>query len=224
MAIDGLQRRLLRTMGVKGKFGILESDETDGLLRRSLLWVRGTDTATLDKIDFTTGGGIRAVPSWSWMAYIDEESKEKTGAYTGGIDYLKLDFDGVDWEEVTSPWSSTAEGLAQRKVQKENIAMMAKLCEYTYQPLPKETTSSPLTFDNPGKFGQCGKLCVVLGIQKDPKPPEKPIPIDQKLHYLLLVTPSTTKDVDGNMLYERVGAGHLPGGYIKSSQEMVKIQ
>jgi hypothetical protein len=66
-------------MAVKGGFGILYEDKTQGTLLRSLLWYRGGDpnTSSLTRIEFPDDRV--GVPSWSWMAY------------TGEIDYLSLD-------------------------------------------------------------------------------------------------------------------------------------
>jgi hypothetical protein len=67
-------------------------DGIDSKTHRSPSWSRSSDEATLDKIASPAGSQIM-VPTWSWMAF------------KGGIDYLELPFDGVDWEkqEIRSP-------------------------------------------------------------------------------------------------------------------------
>ena len=81
IAIAGLEKRLIRAFDTSGEFGVF--DDGRSLLHRSLLWSRGWDEATLDKIAFPADSQI-IVPTWSWMAV------------KGGIDYLDLPFDGVD--------------------------------------------------------------------------------------------------------------------------------
>lgn len=203
MAIDGLQRRLLRTMKAQGGFGVFNEGETRGLLRRSLLWHRGSDTASLSRIKFPADRVILAVPSWSWMAY------------TGGIDYLKLDFGGFEWEDIRSPWSRSADNVPRTEIRGGNIALTVMAREY--DPNAAVQGEGLLILDTPGGSEQPKTMCVVLGIQKGTRPRE------DKIHYLLIVTPTTALDRDGSKLYERVGAGYLPGRCIALSGSMVNI-
>jgi hypothetical protein len=204
MAIDGLQRRLLRTMKSEGAFGVFDEGETRGLLRRSLLWHRGADTTSLSRIKFPADRVISAVPSWSWMAY------------TGGIDYLKLDFDGVEWEDIRSPWSRSADNVAHTEVRGGNIALTAVARDY--DPNAALKGEALLILDNPGGSEKPKTECVVLGRQKGPTP------LEGKIHYLLIVTPLTALGRDGGKLYERVGAGYLPGRCIAPSGSTVNIR
>ena len=64
VVIHGLQKRLLRTIKVDGVFGVLDEGETRGLLRRTLLWCRGSDEASLTCIDFPKER-TTLFPSWS---------------------------------------------------------------------------------------------------------------------------------------------------------------
>ena len=97
IAIAGLEKRLIRAFDTSGEFGVF--DYVRSLLHRSLLRSRDWNEATLDKITFPANSQIK-VPTWSWMAF------------KGGIDYLELPFDGVDWEkqEIRSPWTSGSRG------------------------------------------------------------------------------------------------------------------
>ncbi|KAK4212327.1 hypothetical protein QBC37DRAFT_483945 [Rhypophila decipiens] len=124
VAIAGLQSRLLKAFGTEGGFGIFdEGPFLRGHLGRSLLWVRGDDVEALEEIDFPVTLGTITLssraqddnastsrdlpgppPSWSWMAY------------NGGIDYLDLEFDGIDWEGgISSPWTRPGWGIAPTK-------------------------------------------------------------------------------------------------------------
>jgi hypothetical protein len=97
IAVSGLERRLIRDLRAQGGFGIFDDGSSSSLLQRTLLWRRGADqTTALRKISFPPDReGSLAVrpPTWSWMAY------------QGGIDFLDMPFDGVDWRrDVHSPW------------------------------------------------------------------------------------------------------------------------
>ncbi|KAK3350274.1 heterokaryon incompatibility protein-domain-containing protein, partial [Lasiosphaeria hispida] len=104
MAIDGLQHRILGALKSQGGFGVFdEGTKKKGLLRRSLLWHRANETPQLKRIVFPKDRTISVVPSWSWMAY------------TGAIEYEQLEFGGVEWEELQSPWSGGDEVLTEMR-------------------------------------------------------------------------------------------------------------
>jgi hypothetical protein len=77
-------------MNVQAEWGVLDDHANGGLLRRSLLWCRGSDTGCLRPIDFPSSR--RPAPSWSWMSV------------AGGIDYFTLTWRTYDWIDITSPW------------------------------------------------------------------------------------------------------------------------
>lgn len=207
MAIDGLQRRLLRTMNANGGFGVIDEGETRGLLRRSLLWRRGSDmeTKSLSRIKFPIDRVISAVPSWSWMAY------------TGGIDYLKLDFGGFEWEHIGSPWSRSSDSVSRTEDRGPSMALIAEARGYEYDPKAALQHKGLLFFDNPGGSEQPQTMCAVLGIEKGIKL------LRDKMHYLIIVKPTKALDRDGKKIYERVGAGYLPGKCIAPSVFKVAI-
>ncbi|UPK93045.1 hypothetical protein LCI18_003980 [Fusarium solani-melongenae] len=92
VAINGLQERIFHALGAEGGFGVCFEDTKDGrgrgLLRRSLLWSRTSDTLALSRIYVPDHRATSKAPSWSWMAY------------TGGIDYIAPNFGDMDWEEI----------------------------------------------------------------------------------------------------------------------------
>jgi hypothetical protein len=202
MAIDGLQRRLLRTMKAKGSFGVFDEGGARGLLRRSLLWHRGSDTQSLTRIKFPTNRSASAIPSWSWMAY------------TGAIDYLKLDFGGCKWMDIGTPWSGSADKVARTEDHASSIALTGEAKTYEYRPKDFNPNAAVqheglLLFDSPGGSEKLRTMCVVLGIEQGPKP------LAERMHYLILIKPSNALVPESNKIYERVGAGYLPGKCIK---------
>ncbi|KAF3804247.1 hypothetical protein GCG54_00000597 [Colletotrichum gloeosporioides] len=215
MAIDGLQDRLLNTLRVQGGFGIFDEGDKDGqnrgLLRRSLLWRRGAGTPTLDRIKFPKDHPIAKVPSWSWMAC------------KGGIDYISPSFGGVDWEKMRSPWSKATGGF-ESKIQTDDrggdVALVAEARDYNL--LNLRDGQGEIIFDRPGDSHQPSTKCVVLGKQKAIAPLGDNTN-NMRDHYLLIVASTNKRDKDGHLIYERVGAGYLPGKFIGSTGEEVRI-
>lgn len=212
MAIDGLQDRILKALGVHGGYGIFdEGDEHGknlGLLRRSLLWRRGVEVPSLERIIFPKDHPIVKVPSWSWMAC------------KGGIDYISPSFGKVDWEKMDSPWSHGAGGFkAELQTDKRggNVALIAQARSYNAFALREG--QGEIIPDRPGGSQQPATKCVVLGIQQT----AADLGDDMKEHYVLIVASTNQKDEGGHLIYERVGAGYLPGKFIKSDSEMVRI-
>lgn len=206
VAIDGLQRRLLRTMGCKGGLGVVDEVEPKGLLRRSLLWRRGSDMGTkgLTRIKFPIDRAMLAVPSWSWMAY------------TGSIDYLDLGFGRFDWEELGSPWSGRAIGVSRTDDRQPSMTLTAEAWLYDYDvtkynPNAEIQREGQLFFDNPGGSDQPELMSVVLGIEKGAKASR------DKIHYLIVIKVTKTLDRDGRRICERVGSGYLPGRRVTRS-------
>jgi hypothetical protein len=178
-AIDGLQQRLLRTMAVDGGFGILHDCRSHGLLCRSLLWHRGEDTVRLKPIKFPNDR--EHVPSWSWMAF------------SGGIDYFPLTWNGYDWERIQPPWPRPA-GAAPSNV------FSGKMRAFDYS-MPE----CSIVFDDCTTPPSSEAMAFLLSIEKTPKH------IDDKKHYILVVKPKKARGQDGGTMYERIGAGYVLG-------------
>lgn len=203
-AIAGLQQRLLRTMRVNGGFGVFDEGVTRGLLRRSLLWRRGADTARLTRINFPTESVVSAVPSWSWMAY------------TGGIDYLQPEFGSFEWEDLQSPWSSNSpQNVSQTDFSTVNMALIATARQYDLG--AAVLSEGELIFDTPNRSSMPKTLCVVLGKAKERSLQE------MKRYYVLVIAVAGHDGRAGETVYERVGAGHLPGKCISPSGFFVRI-
>jgi hypothetical protein len=184
-------------MRVNGGFGVFDEGITRGLLRRSLLWRRGNDTLSLSRIRFPPESVVSYVPSWSWMAY------------TGGIDYLEPEFGSYEWEDLVSPWSANKPLNVSTDPNNANIALVTTAREYDLGvAVPGE---GELIFDTPGGSSQPKTLCVLLGKARGSPDPET------QRHYILIVAATAEQDRSGSKLYERVGAGYLPGKCISPS-------
>lgn len=202
--IAGLEQRLLRTMHVQGRFGILDDPKALGLLRRSLLWHRGKDSPRLHRITFPSKD--LAVPSWSWMAWTGE--KHNNGMeYPGGINYFKLPFDQFDWENTIPPWSkSTCDEddilIADARTFDRNAAHSGEL---------------RFIYDCPGESEHKASMCVVLGVQVGES--ER----SERRHYGIVIVRKEEADSNSNQLWERVGAGYLLGRHLGEKAISVRI-
>jgi hypothetical protein len=193
VAMQGLEQRLSRGFKSRGKFGILDDKagfSHRSLLHRSLLWHRGADESSLTRISFPPDR--QKPPTWSWMAY------------QGGIDYLRLPFDEVEWEseDIRSPWQTT-------EVRTADQAELAELGAIAREFALRHTVGEDVkvVYDMTGKTGGLASsvLCVVIGRAKGKAP------VDDRAHYILLVTPKASMAVEGTKVYERIGAGRVPG-------------
>ncbi|KAI0439233.1 hypothetical protein F4803DRAFT_564698 [Xylaria telfairii] len=198
VAMEGLEQRLSRAFESRGKFGIL-ADKLGAFnrsfLHRSLLWHRGADQKSLTKIHFPPDR--QKAPSWSWMAY------------RGGIDYLNVPFDSVDWEsgDIRSPWQSTdVRTSGPRK--EEVIAFNAVARKFVEGQKGHENVK--IVYDETGMTdGAISSVrCVVIGKTKGGALTEN------KTHYVLLVAPGAAIATKGTKVYERIGAGSMPGRFI----------
>jgi hypothetical protein len=207
MAIAGLEKRLIHAFKSYGGFGIF--DDGRGLLRRTLLWQRGTDENTLDRIVFPADRQM-TVPTWSWMAY------------KGGIDYLDLPFDGVDWEEqeVRSPWTPGSSGDWHTGDEAGVVELSAVARDFDLGGSAGQ--NSKVIYDIPARtdsgLGQPLK-CVVVGRLKSPGQPAL-----NRMHYVLLISPKAAQVARGGYVCERVGAGFIPGRCIKLDQAGTSVK
>ena len=209
IAIAGLEKRLIHAFDTRGGFGVF--DDGRGLLHRSLLWSRGSDEATLDKIISPADSQIM-VPTWSWMAF------------KGGIDYLELPFDGVDWEEqeIRSPWTPGSRGVWHTGDQAGVVELSAVARDFDFT--GKTGPESKLIYDRPPRSdGSIQPVkCVVVGrLGKGAGQNEQ-----NRMYYVLLVTTKTSQVTRGALACERVGVGHVLGQWIRLDQPgtLVKIR
>jgi len=208
-AINGLQSRLLKAFDTEGGFGIFDEgpDPKRGHLRRSLLWHRGDDVARMDRITFPARTSV-AVPSWSWMAY------------TGGINYLDLDFTQVHrWMDLRSPWTRhswrhapTSEPMPP--LPGGALALGGVAQDFDLASIVEAAKEEDnLIFDRPEEVHTAGLKCVVLGAK------EGHVPRGARRCFVLVIAPA---DQLGKTWF-RVGVGYLPERYVRSEKTDVVI-
>lgn len=211
IAIAGLEKRLIQSFGVHGGFGVLD-DDGPGLLRRSLLWCRGSDEASLHRINFDGDERLQVAnevpppPTWSWMAY------------KGGIDYLNLPFGKVEWEQVDilSPWSSAPVGAWYSSDPGTSITGLSVIAR-DFDIGDTTRWNERIIYDTPKESGSWpGLKCVVLGRTLNPEQH-----VLESTHYVLLVRQKTPQTGRGGPFYERVGVGYMPGCRIQWDQPVV---
>ena len=188
-AIDGLQQRLIRTMGVHGGFGVFHDPNKSSLLHRSLLWHRGADIERLKPIAFPNDG--ERVPSWSWMSV------------SGGIDYLTLEWRQYDWQKVQAPWPHSS-GKTPHE-----FGGLSRAFDLS-NAIPNEYD---LVCDDPRNYNASEPMAIVLGIEKGPKADQV------KKHYVLVVKSIMTSSANGPTSYKRIGAGYVLGKYLRGDPE-----
>lgn len=216
IAMDGINCRLLKAFGANGGYGIFdEGQKRGGLLRRSLLWYRSADNPTLARIQFPRDHP--GAPSWSWMAY------------TGKIDFLPLRFGAIEWMEIRSSWSKSARGLPTAApadgvgsgVGGNGVALWGRVRDITGTTDAGE--EGKLFYDIPGEGAGNGRdrmQCVVLGVERSQ------LALASRRHYFILVRPDSSKNsaqLGASKVYERIGAGYLPGRYISAGGQEAQI-
>ena len=189
IAIAGLEKQLRRDLDSRGEFGVF--DDGKSFLRRSLLWQRGDDEATLRRISFPPERKI-TVPSWSWMGY------------RGGIDFLSMVLGGMVWQkgEIHSPWEPDVSEASHTELLTANIELSAIAREF--DPGLAKPEEVLIVYDIPETV-LLSVMCIVIGKEKGRDNSEN------ARHYVLLIGP---KDVKAKV-YERVGVGFMPGSCIQ---------
>lgn len=207
IAVAGLEKRLVRSLGGHGGYGVIDDDENPELLRRSLLWRRGTDEASLQKIDFQPRRNYlpHSVPSWSWMAH------------QGGIDYLDLHYGEMEWEvsDIVSPWIGAPKGTWYSSADFGGGGAILNVTVRTFEPKAREWANSHFIYDRPTMAPEfrMDLKCVILGTLKSR------LYSQIRIHYFILVMPSRFHSVHRpGRPYERVGVGYLPVDLIDHEQ------
>ncbi|KAK1780446.1 heterokaryon incompatibility protein-domain-containing protein [Copromyces sp. CBS 386.78] len=199
IAIAGLEKRLIHDLKSSGGFGVFDDERS--LLQRSLLWQRGSEFPTLEKIAV-----LSRVPTWSWMAY------------KGGIDYLDPPFGEVDWNisEIRGNWFGKGNRTELSAITRE---------------FRMATTGTPdldTTWDIPKEINpDLARLkCVVVGVKR-----QRGVLAEKKTHYVLIVRlweQNTDLATEETEIYERVGVGKMLGEYIdldnSQPRDWVKIR
>lgn len=194
VAVDGLQARLLTAIGAKGGYGVLDEGHKDP--PRHGLLRRSLLWRRADGTDDMCPITFD-VPSWSWMRY------------TGSIDYISPPFGNVDWDDLQSPWTSDV-GVGD--------VLLADARKYDASSAIKNGEGE-IIFDRTSKNPPSSTKCIVLGRKKG----LWSLKDKHRIHYLLVVESSEKVDRDGRRIYERVGAGYLPGSCIDSGREGISV-
>lgn len=215
LAIAGLEKRLIQAFGTYGGFGIF--DDGLGLLRRSLLWHRNSTGATLERIGFPKDWKMR-VPSWSWMAY------------NGGIRYLDLPFQEVDWfeEDLRSPWRTSGSDATWHTGDQDvnaELYAVAKDIDLDRIDGTSKKEDARIIYDTPdvAKWSNAAKShlkCVIMGRRRNLAQTER-----ERIHYFLLVQealPRGSSRLD-RQIWQRVGVGYALGTRISLDNGGVDI-
>lgn len=209
IAIDGLQSRLLKAFNTEGGFGILDEGLFPGHLRRSLLWHRASNVPALKRINFSPDTDYQGIPpSWSWMAYM------------GGIDYLHLEFDGIEWERLQSPWSRRGWPLGTQRLPDGGMTLRGSAHEMNLDEFKatKVDGEASITYDIPGEVDDLVQRCVVLGRT------EKRVSRNgRRMCYALIITP-VNEPGDSKELWRRIGVGALSESCISGKGRGVLIR
>ncbi|KAK4642888.1 hypothetical protein QC761_401395 [Podospora bellae-mahoneyi] len=136
--------RILSALKAKSGFGVFdEGPEKKGLLRRSLLWIRGRDTEKMARIKFGVEQAISFVPSWS----VHQSA-----------------FGEIHWYELTSLWFGGAQSLSPasdgRGAHSQGL-LLAKARDYDVS--NAGDGERRIEMDSPGGSEQKETKCVVLG-------------------------------------------------------------
>ncbi|KAG8161780.1 hypothetical protein KVR01_008767 [Diaporthe batatas] len=198
VAILGIERRLLKSLGTRGKYGVFEE-----YLHRTLLWQRNKSQASMRLLSERL---LRKVPSWSWMAY------------DGGISYMKVPYGQVIWnsQEMPSPFKDMRVDSDGLLIHELELVVVGQELDIGYESLDMTQVVLDCGRDNDGS----GWLVVVLGEEK--YVPGR-IKVSRKI-YVILVSP--LKGDSTGVLYRRIGAGTLPGREVikDGSRKIIRVR
>jgi hypothetical protein len=193
VAFSGLAARIARALNCKENYGIF------GLyLHRNLLWQRSGLQSMMERVEYKSCD----VPSWSWMAY------------TGGIEFVNIDFGKLDlfknlsFDEkdkqalITNAWEFQDCHLKETEKAELEAARREILDSC-------ETERGWIMYDIEGKENFLSERCVVVGTGWE----------DQSEYHILIV-----RQRGGNKHeYERAGIGKVQKGYISRQQADVRV-
>ncbi|KAF1924940.1 uncharacterized protein M421DRAFT_103483 [Didymella exigua CBS 183.55] len=211
--IAGLEKRILRALGTKGGFGIFDDGDKSQResFHRSVLWYRGAEEEFRDglkTIDFPADRHIR-VPSWSWMAY------------SGGVDYVDVPGDTVDWEfdNIAGPWTRDSITTSNPALQNSAMAIPAIVRDFNVGKQLRGEVDLRYDMARTAEADGHRPQCVIVAKDKRERSEMK------KRYYMLLVVPKRSMAGRDRNFYGRIGAGYMMGKYINlDSGTKVEIQ
>jgi hypothetical protein len=196
-AFQPLEKLLLQALGSEGGCGVVAR-----FLGRSLLWRRGTGQ-TLERIEFPAGQNI---PSWSWQAYI------------GGINYLSIPPDTVEWKQIHCRFGNTdSHGGVPDKSSEAIAEITAEAWNFDAQALLADISNNLTVVWDRGEHGRRKDLrCITVGSSKVHSDRIGAPPAN----YLLIVAPCADSEA-----FERLGIGYMDGeGPATRTKLVVKVR
>jgi hypothetical protein len=117
----------------------------------------------------------------------------------GGIDYFTLTWRTYEWIDITSPWPRN-----RGTVHNNAFSGQSRTLNRSIAAIPEYK----IIFDDDTYSKLPGLMAIVLAIEKAPRD------ITDKRHYILVVEPKASLQVDNDKIFRRVGAGYVPGRYL----------
>jgi hypothetical protein len=131
-------------------------------------------------------------------------------AVSGGMDYFQPRFDGVDWQNIESPWLHSVQAQRDNSIQAQ---------VRSFQLYETSSWEHEVIFDDIERSKKDQTKAVVLGI-------EKMKDVMEARHYVLLMDMMAEFTSVGYELREcckRVGAGHLPGKWLTGAATLCAL-
>jgi len=195
IAIKGLEKRLIRTFGTTGGYGIY-----DLYLHRCLLWQRSEHP--LKRIVSSHG---KRIPSWSWMAY------------DGGIKYMDVPFGEVSWtKEITSPFAKSRLDISGRCCENENEVVVPEVKAPAWDIVDMELQSRQVFLDNPTRTLDGPYKCAIIGESSLHATDER------QTHYVLII--SRPRGVGDAGVWERIGVGYMERRHIALGGPRIEVR
>lgn len=213
VALSGLEQRLTKKFAENSGAGVFKQR-----WGRFLLWSRAKHVPSLTRINFmpqaesqstsapAPKAGTERTPSWSLLAYV------------GAIAFVQPAFGSVTWE------SSTENGLRLTGTSTKSWLYCTEALSFEAEARDFdtvaniETIESDLVYDVPEEANTRITKCVIIGEQKNATDP------GAARHYVLIISP---KEPRSTGVYERIGAGYMPGRFIEGRNawaERMKIE
>jgi hypothetical protein len=139
-------------------------------------------------------------------------------AYKGGIDYLDLPFNKVEWEtrDLTSPWMPGADGYWHTANRTGNIDLRGVARDFDLDDVHE--SEGRIIPNMLQKTDSQTTKCIVLG-RYNGDDIKKEVPVAKKRHYVLIVGQKSSN----SKVYERVGVGFMPGRCILTEENVVDV-
>jgi hypothetical protein len=185
VAISAITQRLAATFGGRERYGVFWKYPG-----RSLLWRRYGDKKS-EQISMPAGQ--EKVPSWSWMAN------------TGEIQYLKVPFESIEWNDVPLAMINGSmvparryltNGIGRRNFMFDRDISQAYADNVRFVVIGGQNRENIHKGKRPGPFSQAPYCVIII------------LPVSFEFHH---------------DTYQRIGIGWMDGGLLCQGREMVRI-